>query len=84
MADRSLRYPVWPMSGWHVQQILKLMAHRLTDAPILLMADSDTVFVRSPRSRRICSMKPGGFASSGWNTVLRSIILCSACAIRLA
>ena len=39
--------PVWPMSGWHVQQFRKLAAARLTDAPVLLMADSDTIFVRS-------------------------------------
>jgi hypothetical protein len=37
---------VWPMSGWHVQQLRKLHACRLTDAPLLLMADSDTVFLR--------------------------------------
>jgi hypothetical protein len=42
----SPRYPIWPMSGWHVQQIRKLYAARLTDAPVLLMADSDTVFVK--------------------------------------
>jgi Family of unknown function (DUF6492) len=37
---------VWPMSGWHVQQIRKLLAARLTDADALVMADSDSVFVR--------------------------------------
>ncbi len=38
--------PVWPMSGWHVQQIRKLFVARLTEAPLLLMADSDTVFIK--------------------------------------
>jgi Family of unknown function (DUF6492) len=42
----SLRRLLWPMSGWHVQQFRKLYAARLSDADILLMADSDTVFVR--------------------------------------
>ncbi|MGL5113896.1 MAG: DUF6492 family protein [Beijerinckiaceae bacterium] len=37
---------VWPMTGWHVQQIRKLLAARLTDADVLVMADSDSVFVR--------------------------------------
>jgi Family of unknown function (DUF6492) len=42
----SLRYPIWPMRGWHIQQIRKLLAARHTTAATLLMADSDTVFIR--------------------------------------
>jgi Family of unknown function (DUF6492) len=49
----SPRRPVWPMSGWHVQQLRKLCAATLTDAPILLMADSDTVFVRPIASHQL-------------------------------
>jgi hypothetical protein len=49
----SPRHPIWPMSGWHVQQIRKLHAARLTDAPVLLMADSDTVFVKPVTAERL-------------------------------
>jgi hypothetical protein len=44
--SRSASRPVWPMSGWHVQQLRKIAAARHTRAPMLLMADSDTAFFR--------------------------------------
>jgi Family of unknown function (DUF6492) len=43
---RSLTRPVWPMSGWHVQQLRKLLVARLVSADVLVMADSDSVFIR--------------------------------------
>ncbi len=43
---RALTRPIWPMSGWHVQQLRKLLVARLTSADVLVMADSDSVFVR--------------------------------------
>ena len=42
----SLSPPVWPMSGWHVQQLRKLALSRHIDADVMVMADSDSVFVR--------------------------------------
>ncbi len=38
--------PVWPMSGWHVQQLRKMLIARLIDEDVMVMADSDSVFVR--------------------------------------
>jgi hypothetical protein len=40
------RYPLWPMRGWHIQQIRKLLAARFSRGSNLLMADSDTVFTK--------------------------------------
>jgi Family of unknown function (DUF6492) len=49
-ADRwiwtSLMPPVWPMSGWHVQQLRKMLIARHIEQDVLVMADSDSVFVR--------------------------------------
>jgi hypothetical protein len=42
----SILPPVWPMSGWHVQQLRKLLIARHIDEDVLVMADSDSVFVR--------------------------------------
>jgi hypothetical protein len=42
----SLRHQVRPLSGWHVQQLRKLAAAAVVDEDILVMADSDSVFVR--------------------------------------
>jgi Family of unknown function (DUF6492) len=42
----SILPPVWPMSGWHVQQLRKLLIARHLDEDVLVMADSDSVFVR--------------------------------------
>ncbi len=38
--------PVWPMSGWHVQQLRKMLIARHIDEDVMVMADSDSVFVR--------------------------------------
>ncbi len=38
--------PVWPMSGWHVQQLRKLLVARHIDEEVLVMADSDSLFIR--------------------------------------
>jgi hypothetical protein len=43
---RSLTRPIWPMSGWHVQQLRKLLVARVVSADVLVMADSDSVFIR--------------------------------------
>ncbi len=37
---------VWPMSGWHIQQLRKLLIARHIDEDVMVMADSDSVFVR--------------------------------------
>jgi hypothetical protein len=37
----------WPVRGWIVQQLTKMSADRVTDAPNLLFADSDIQFIRS-------------------------------------
>ncbi len=42
----SILPPVWPMSGWHVQQLRKLLVARHIDDDVLVMADSDSLFVR--------------------------------------
>jgi Family of unknown function (DUF6492) len=42
----DLRHQVRPLSGWHVQQLRKLAASRIVDEDIVVMADSDSVFVR--------------------------------------
>jgi Family of unknown function (DUF6492) len=38
--------PIWPMSGWHVQQIRKMLIARHIDEDVMVMADSDSVFIR--------------------------------------
>jgi hypothetical protein len=38
--------PVWPMSGWHVQQLRKMLIARHIDEDVMVMADSDSIFVR--------------------------------------
>jgi Family of unknown function (DUF6492) len=38
--------PVWPMSGWHVQQLRKMLIARHINEDVMVMADSDSVFVR--------------------------------------
>jgi hypothetical protein len=42
----SIKPTVWPMSGWHVQQLRKMLIARHIDEDVLVMADSDSVFVR--------------------------------------
>lgn len=42
----SVAPPLWPMSGWHVQQLRKMAIARHIDADLLVMADSDSLFVR--------------------------------------
>jgi hypothetical protein len=37
---------VWPMSGWHVQQLRKMLIARHINEAVMVMADSDSVFVR--------------------------------------
>jgi Family of unknown function (DUF6492) len=39
--------PVWPMSGWHIQQLRKMLIARHIEEEVMVMADSDSVFVRS-------------------------------------
>lgn len=43
----KLTRQVWPMTGWHVQQLRKLLVARHIPEQILVMADSDSVFVRA-------------------------------------
>jgi hypothetical protein len=38
--------PIWPMSGWHVQQLRKMLIARYIDEDVMVMADSDSIFVR--------------------------------------
>ena len=42
----SVMPPVWPLSGWHVQQLRKMLIARHIDEDVMVMADSDSVFVR--------------------------------------
>jgi hypothetical protein len=42
----GLGSPVWPMSGWHVQQLRKMLIARHIKEPSLVMVDSDSFFVR--------------------------------------
>jgi hypothetical protein len=42
----SLGRPLWPMSGWHVQQLRKMLISRHISEPFLVMVDSDSFFVR--------------------------------------
>ena len=53
----SLTHPVWPMSGWHVQQLRKMLIARHIDQDILVMCDSDSVFVRPFGIDRFCHDK---------------------------
>jgi hypothetical protein len=42
----DIRKQIRPLSGWHVQQLRKLAAARLVDEDVIVMADSDSVFIR--------------------------------------
>jgi hypothetical protein len=42
----DIRKQIRPLSGWHVQQLRKLAAARLVDEDVMVMADSDSVFIR--------------------------------------
>jgi hypothetical protein len=42
----DLRQQVRPLSGWHVQQLRKFAASAFVDEDVIVMADSDSVFVR--------------------------------------
>jgi hypothetical protein len=42
----NLRHPVPPVRGWIVQQIIKLAAAARIEARVLLLADSDCLFIR--------------------------------------
>jgi hypothetical protein len=42
----DIRRQIRPLSGWHVQQLRKLAAAALVDEDVVVMADSDSVFVR--------------------------------------
>jgi Family of unknown function (DUF6492) len=42
----KLTRQVWPMTGWHVQQLRKMLVARHIPESVLVMADSDSVFVR--------------------------------------
>ncbi|MFM9975468.1 MAG: DUF6492 family protein [Beijerinckiaceae bacterium] len=44
--SRSINHMVWPMSGWHVQQLRKMLIARHIDEASLVMTDSDSVFMR--------------------------------------
>jgi hypothetical protein len=37
---------IWPMSGWHVQQLRKILIARHIMEDVMVMADSDSLFVR--------------------------------------
>jgi hypothetical protein len=43
----NLRHPAPPIRGWVMQQVVKLAAAARIDAELLLLADSDVLFVRS-------------------------------------
>lgn len=45
----DLRRQVRPLSGWHVQQLRKMSAAAMVDEDIVVMADSDSIFVRPVR-----------------------------------
>jgi Family of unknown function (DUF6492) len=38
--------PLWPMSGWHVQQFRKMLIARHIDEENMVMVDSDSFFIR--------------------------------------
>ncbi len=42
----DIRRQIRPLSGWHVQQLRKLAAARIIDEDVMVMADSDSVFIR--------------------------------------
>jgi hypothetical protein len=42
----DIRRQIRPLSGWHVQQLRKLAAAAIIDEDVIVMADSDSVFVR--------------------------------------
>jgi hypothetical protein len=42
----SLSPPVWPMSGWHVQQLRKILIAKHISDEVMVMADSDSLFIR--------------------------------------
>ncbi len=42
----DIRRQVRPLSGWHVQQLRKLAAATVVDEHVVVMADSDSLFVR--------------------------------------
>jgi hypothetical protein len=42
----DIRRQIRPLSGWHVQQLRKLAVARLVDEQLMVMADSDSIFVR--------------------------------------
>jgi hypothetical protein len=42
----ELRRQIRPLSGWHVQQLRKLAVAKLVDEDVIVMADSDSVFLR--------------------------------------
>lgn len=42
----DIRRQFRPLSGWHAQQLRKIAAARLVDEPIIVMADSDSLFLR--------------------------------------
>jgi hypothetical protein len=42
----DIRRQVRPLSGWHVQQLRKIAAAARVDEDVIVMADSDSVFVR--------------------------------------
>ena len=44
--SRNLKRQVWPMSGWHVQQLRKMLIARHISENCLVMTDSDSVFMR--------------------------------------
>jgi hypothetical protein len=42
----DIRKQIRPLSGWHVQQLRKLALPRMIDQDVIVMADSDSMFVR--------------------------------------
>ncbi len=67
----DLRRQIRPLSGWHVQQIRKLLAARIVDEMLIVMADSDSLFVRPfgaaqfIRDGRVRLYRRGGVILSG-------------------
>lgn len=47
----SLR--TWPIRGWILQQIVKLSAPQITDAHVLVFADSDVTFIRPMKPEHV-------------------------------
>jgi Family of unknown function (DUF6492) len=67
---------VWPMSGWHVQQLRKMLIARHVEEPVLVFADSDSIMIRRFGHERLLKngllrlyANPSGIVRGGKNTL---------------